>query len=68
MAKISIYNPQITVPVAPAVQYQPVDTGELSNNVQQAFNAYDQKQREDATVFTSLEMAKLKQKYNQQML
>lgn len=68
MAKISIYNPQITVPVAPAVQYQPVDTSQLENSVQQAFNAYDQKQREDATVFTGLEMAKLKQKYNQQLL
>jgi hypothetical protein len=68
MAKISIYSPQITVPVQPATMYQPVDTSGLENTIKQEYNAWDQKQREDATVFTGLEMAKLKQKYNQQML
>jgi hypothetical protein len=69
MAKISIYQPSITVPVVAAPQMRPNQTGlVIADAAERVYNAYDTKQREDAQVALSTERIKADHKFTTKFL
>lgn len=69
MAKISIYSPSITVPVVPAAKMRANQTGlVIADQAARVYEAYDQKQREDARVTLATERIKADHKFTTEYL